>query len=137
MKHFVHVKNRVRLIKLKSMLKIALFVFMVLDCIYQAWGNPSTVWWSVYYEVLHYGFAFVIALYAALNIPKLKSLSFVFMAYFGIISIKEFSLINLSFADYWLHKSNPQPLQFFSFLAIGLLLIFVIIKLIKRAKKNE
>lgn len=120
------------------MLRIALFALLILDCIYQSFGNPNSVSWSIYYELMHYGFAFTVALWSALNIPRMKNLSYIFITYFGIISFKEIFYINFNYADYWRLKSIYAPLQTFSFIAIILIIAFIIFQLTKKKiNKNE
>jgi len=138
MQIFVSVRDRVLHLSKGTMLRYALFVYMILDCFYQAFGDPISVRWTVFYDVSHFMFAFVIAMWAALNLPSVKREAYIIMGYFGIVSVSELFKVNMSWAEYWQSKYSTVGLLNFSYLALLLISLFTIYKGYKYYnKKND
>ena len=109
---------------------------LLFDCIYQLYAEPTSVSWSIYYDLVHNLFVFSVALWAALKIYEMKTISYVFIVYYAIISLNEISKFGLTPDTYWAEKGYDGFLQGWSYLALTITVAIVIINKWKVKEKK-
>ncbi len=106
-------------------------IFILLDVIYQLFGDATSINWCIYYDVIHFGVLLSICLFYLYK--KGDLLLGVFATYFGLIIFNILYQIGLTKEEYL--QNVTLDYKTFGYFTIFILLIFTGYKLWGKLKR--